>query len=69
MDKVEINRLPAHVVIRPEIVGYMVHTRPGFLKRIMYRIAYLAEFYIPVALIFTSWIALVYFGAEYLNKH
>ena len=69
MGKVKINRLPAYVVSRPEMIGSVAYKRPSFLKRLMYRIAYLAEFYIPVALIFTSWIALVYFGAEYLNKH
>lgn len=63
------NKPPSYVVIRPDLAGVLVCVRTGFLKRIMYRIAYLCECYVPVALIFTTWITLVYFGAEYLNKH
>lgn len=63
------NKPPSYVVIRPDLAGVMVCVEKSFLKRIMHRIAYLCEFYIPVAIIFTTWIAFVYFGAEYLNKH
>lgn len=65
----KINQLHSYALIKPEMVGEMVCVQKRLLKRILHRIAYLSEVYIPVSLIFTTWIALVYFGAEYLNKH
>lgn len=62
------NVLFGSCVIRPEIIGEVKIIKPTFWQRIRYRISYLCEFYIPVACVFTAWIALVYFGAWYINN-
>lgn len=63
------NVLFGSAVIRPEIIGYVKIVKPTIWQRIRYLISYLCEFYIPVACVFTMWIALVYFGAWYINNY
>lgn len=63
------NVLFGSAVIRPEIIGDVKIVKPTIWQRIRCRIGYLCEFYIPVACVFTMWIALVYFGAWYINNH
>lgn len=63
------NLMFGSAAIRPEIIGDVKIVKPTIGKRIRYRISYLCEFYIPVACVFTMWIALVYFGAWYINNY
>lgn len=63
------NALFGSAVIRPEIIGDVKIVKPTIWQRIRYRISYLSEFYIPVACVFTMWIALVYFGVRYINNY
>lgn len=66
MDKVKINHLPALAVIRPEYMGEAIIPTPSTKERIIHRIQYLMEFYIPVAFIWAIWIGLVIWGGEYI---
>ena len=49
--------------------GEVKEVTPTLWQLIVHRIAYLHYSCTPVAIIFLSWIALVYFGVEYINNH
>lgn len=67
--KYRINNTYGHSALRPEAIGEIHEAVPTIWQLIVHRIAYLHASYTPVAIIFISWIAFVYFGVEYVNNH
>lgn len=68
MDKVRINHLPGMTVIRPEYMSEAVTPIPTTTERVIHRIQYLMEFYIPIAIIWAIWIGLVIWGVDYVSS-